>query len=183
MRAAKASSERSYERITRADLARLGAIAAQDRLSLFERKPDTGRLYRGRLLAVVLCQGAGLHYVDGRNGVKDFDVWSFYRAHPERPFPYRRNATADFGDPKFGVSPGWEWFVGRRVDLIGRSLRVPGKADVVETLRAYLRESRTMSARLLAMKGMVLIEPGHLLGTVVWPADTKGRGRVGRGRP
>ena len=24
------------------------------------------------------CQGAALHYVNERNGVKDFDVWSFY---------------------------------------------------------------------------------------------------------
>jgi hypothetical protein len=27
---------------------------------------------------VPLCQGGALHYVNGSNGVKDFDVWSFY---------------------------------------------------------------------------------------------------------
>jgi len=32
----------------------------------------------GRLLGRALCQGAALRYVNGSNGVKDFDVWSFY---------------------------------------------------------------------------------------------------------
>jgi hypothetical protein len=33
-----------------------------------------GRLYADRLFAVALCQGAALHYIDGKNGVKDLDV-------------------------------------------------------------------------------------------------------------
>jgi hypothetical protein len=32
------------------------------------------------LVCVALCQGAALHFVDGENGVKDFDVWTFYAA-------------------------------------------------------------------------------------------------------
>ena len=36
-----------------------------------------------------LCQGAALHYVNGRNGVKDFDVWSFYAQYNDWPFPAR----------------------------------------------------------------------------------------------
>ncbi len=38
--------------------------------------------------------------IDGTIGVEDFAVWSFFRAHPARPFPYRCNASADFGNPK-----------------------------------------------------------------------------------
>jgi len=37
----------------------------------------------------VLCQGAALHYVNGKNGVKDFGVWSFYAQHDDWPFPPR----------------------------------------------------------------------------------------------
>jgi hypothetical protein len=162
--------ERSYESITDDDLQRLGELAAHDRNSLFARRLETGRLYADRLLAVALCQGAALHRLNGKNGVKDFDVWSFYEEHPERPYPYRRNGTADFGDPKFGTSPGWEHFVGRRVDLLGRSLPFDAGTDVAKALRRYLRAGRTATARHLAAKAMVLIEPGGRLGEIVWPA-------------
>ena len=33
------------------------------------------------------ARGAALHYVNGRNGVKDFDVWSFYAQYDDWPFP------------------------------------------------------------------------------------------------
>jgi len=77
----------------------------------------------GRLLGRDLCQGAALHYVDGRNGVKDFDVWSFYAQHDDWPFPARWRGTRDFGPSKFGRYPGDPpGYAGRRVDLLGRSL-------------------------------------------------------------
>src|SRR5712692_3697526 len=135
--ASTTNEERSYEAITDTDLRRLGEIAAADRISLFARRIDTGRLYGNRLFAVALCQGAALHRVTGKIGVKDFDVWSFYIEHVGRPYPYRRNGTADFGDPKFGKSPDREDFVGRRVDLLGRSLPLEPGADVIRSLRAY----------------------------------------------
>ena len=160
---------RSYEPILDDDLRRLGEIAAADRASLFERRPETGRLYSDCLIAVCLCQGAGLHRVNGSNGVKDFDVWSFFQAHAARPFPYRRNATSDFGDPKFGTTPGNEHFAGRKVDLIGRSIPVEPGWDVLTALRSYLSEGRSASARHLASKAVVLIEPEPMLGTIVWP--------------
>jgi hypothetical protein len=34
-------------------------------------------------------QGAALHYVNGQNGIKDFDVWSFYAQYDDWPFPPR----------------------------------------------------------------------------------------------
>jgi hypothetical protein len=162
-------SERSYAPLTKDDLQRLGKIAADDRDSLFRRKPELGRLYSGRLLAVALCQGAALHYLDGKNGVKDLDVWSFYRATPERPYPYRRRSVADFGDPKFGRSPNNQQFVGRSVDLLGRSLEAQDDSDPISLLREYLQSRKNESARMLALKAVILIEPDNLLGTVVWP--------------
>src|SRR5262245_43936354 len=72
---------RSLEKITDSDLERLCELAQSDLRSLFERRPQLGRLYAERLLCIALCQGAALHYVDGRNGVKDFDVWSFFASH------------------------------------------------------------------------------------------------------
>ena len=36
----------------------------------------------GQIIAVALCQGAALHYVNGSNGIKDLDVWTFYAERP-----------------------------------------------------------------------------------------------------
>jgi hypothetical protein len=173
---ASAATERSYERVGVEDLNRLGQIAAEDRERFYRVRPE----YRGRLVAVALCQGAGKHYVDielgssAPNGVKDFDVWSFFAAVPGERFPAdRRDVHMDFGFSKFGrqLNPPARWagYEGRRVDLLMRALPVPLDADPIVALRAYLRESRTKSATELAAKGVVLIEPTQILGTVVWP--------------
>jgi hypothetical protein len=158
---------RSYVPITKADLRHLAKLAAEDRRDLFARKPDTGRLYADRLFAVALCQGAALHYIDKKNGIKDLDVWSFYEEHPERTYPYRRIAKVDFGDPKFGTTDDSPQFIGRRVDLIGRSIPGADRAHPIETLRRYL-QGTTESAQCLAKKAVILLEPAPLLGTVVW---------------
>jgi len=160
---------RSYEPLTNKDLRRLAEIAEADRIDFFRRNSDTARLYSQRLFAVALCQGAALHYLDGKNGVKDFDVWSFYRAADGRPFPYRRRGVADFGDPKFGTSDDSPEYVGRRVDLIGRSIKAKDFSDPIVVLRNYFAQGKTETARLLARKSAILIEPPALLGTVVWP--------------
>lgn len=159
--------ERSLEKITKADLRRLGEIAICDIESLFARRPKL-RPYRERLIAIALCQGAALHFVDGKNGVKDFDVWCFFREHPLGPFPYRRRGIADFGDPRFGRTPGFEHYVGRRVDVLGRSIPVSPGMSPEEVLRGYLAAKRTASARALAEKAVVLIWPTAQLGRVVW---------------
>jgi hypothetical protein len=166
--------ERSCVQLTEPDLKRLGQIAARDRTDLFRRKPELGRLYSERLLAVALCQGAALHYLDGKNGIKDLDVWSFYRAAPERPYPYRRRGVADFGDSRFGTDSRNPQFVGRAVDLLGRSIDARDFSDPVAVLREYLRSGKSESARLLAKKAVVLIEPQNLLGTVVWRPGSEG---------
>jgi hypothetical protein len=167
------NAARSKKPITKIDLRRLADIARQDLESLFRRRPVTGRLYRHRLFAIALCQGAALHYLDGKNGIKDFDVWSFFRAHPERQFPYRRNQPKDFGDPKFGKSPNCKSLVGRRVDLLGRSLKVSSHESPAGALRGYLSSSKTRTARELAKKAVILIYPFSKLGTVVWSPEQK----------
>ncbi len=160
---------RSYEPFTIEDLRRLGRLAERDRRDLFLRRKETGNLYSNRLFTVALCQGAALHYINGTNGINDFDVWSFFRANPVRMFPYRRRGIADFGDAKFGTTDDSPDYVGRRVDCMGRSIEAEDFSDPVAVLRIYLRAERTRSAHFLAQKAMVLLEPSRLLGTVVWP--------------
>ncbi len=160
---------RSLAQIMIPDLQRLAAIARADREELYRRNPALGRLYADRLISVALCQGAALHYIDGQNGIKDFDVWTFFRAHPKRPFPYRRNVHCDFGDPKFGISLDRPGFTGRRVDLIGRSIPHKRGQSPIEAIQDYLASSRNKSPRLLARKAVIILEPARLIGRVVWP--------------
>jgi hypothetical protein len=111
-----------------------------------------------------------LHYVDGENGVKDFDVFTFYAEDPVGLFPPRWLVNADFGPSLFGrYPPDPPRFAGRRVDLIGRSLPVAPDADPVEAVRAYLRRSATATARHLARKAIVGVEPVDLRGLIIWP--------------
>ncbi|SRR6266511_117261 len=162
---------RSSESIDVADLLHLDDLASGDEEDLFRRAPQGAGRYKGRLICRALCQGAALHYVDGVNGVKDFDVWSFYRALESGPFPYRRVGHADFGPSKFGRWPyDAARFAGRRVDLIGRSLPAEPSADPASVLRTYLATGRTESARRLAAKAVVLINPRDRAGEVVWSA-------------
>lgn len=160
---------RSYKALTLEDLRRLGELAAADRECLFGRKRQTGELYRNRLFAVALGQGAALHFLDGTNGINDFNVWSFFTESTERFFPYRRRGVVDLGDPKFGVSDDSLQFVGRRVDMIGRSLKEADPGDPIGSLRRYLLQGATKPARCLSQKAVILIEPDRLLGHIVWP--------------
>lgn len=163
--------DRSLARIEIADLLRLAALAADAEAELFRRNPQGSGRYAGRLLGRALCQGAALRYVDESNGVKDFDVWSFYAQLDEWPFPARWRGTRDFGPSKFGRYPGDPpRYSGRRVDLLGRSLPAEQGADPADVLRRYLAARRTASAKALAAKAVILIDPQNRAGEIVWPA-------------
>ena len=170
-----ADADRSLERIEIADLLRLAALAADAEAELFRRNPQGSGRYAGRLLGRALCQGgAALHYVNGSNGVKDFDVWSFYAQYDDWPFPPRWRGTRDFGPSKFGRYPGDPpRYSGRRVDLLGRSLPVRPGADPADVLRRYLAARRTTSAKALAAKAVVLIDPENRAGEIVWPTANR----------
>lgn len=161
------ATERSFEPLTDAHLASLAEIARADREDRFTRRPRWS-VYRDRVLLVALCQGSVLHYLDGANGVKDLDVWTFYARHPEGEFPPRWRVMADFGPSPLGRHPDDAGFVGRHVDLIGRSIDAVQGGDPVRTVRTCLRAGGTESARLLAGKAVVAIDPPELRGTTVW---------------
>jgi len=75
----------------------------------------------------------------------------FFEEVPGHPFPYRRRGEHDFGPSKFGRDPdNGNAFKGRKVDVIGRSIRMPKNETPIEAVPRYLREARTKSASLLA---------------------------------
>jgi hypothetical protein len=153
---------RLYQEITAEDLQILGDLASQDRADFFQRKPRYAVLTH-HIIAVALCQGAALHFVDGTNGVKDFDVWSFYSSSAGIQYPPRRLKHRQFPLPKFQ---------NRRVDFLGRTLAASPDTDPIQAIQHYLSDCRSSTAKALSKKAVVLIEPQALLGTVVWPDES-----------
>ena len=89
------------------------------------------------------------------------------------PFPARWRGTRDFGPSKFGRYPDDPaHYSGRRVDLLGRSLPAAPGTDPADAIRRYLVARRTDSAKALAAKSVILIDPRHRAGEVVWPAGS-----------
>jgi len=161
-------SERSFERLSLDDLRRLAELALTDLRGLYARRPETASLYADRLIALCLCQGAAEHFVHPGRGIKDLDVWAFYREHPARAFPYRRRGIVDFGRSKLGRHPNDKGFAGRRVDVIGRSIPTQNGENRIEAIRDWLRGQHSESAQHLARRPVVLIYPEDSLGKVIW---------------
>jgi hypothetical protein len=164
-------SERSYAPITRSTLDRLCLLFREGMDAFFARNPRW-TAYRSRLLCTALAQGAALHYLDGKNGVKDFDCWAFY-ALDERigPLPPRgRRAILDFGPSEFGRHPNDHGFEGRRVDVCTRTIRANPSLDGISAVQEYLRTDKNDTPRLLAQKAAVVLEPAERRGEVIWPA-------------
>jgi hypothetical protein len=77
--------------------------------------------------------------------------------------------SRDFGDDRFGQTVNRPRNVGRRVDLMARAIPVPRRAGLVTAIRQYLELGRTRTARLLAQKAVIVLQPARLRGSVVWP--------------
>lgn len=160
--------ERSLEKITYGDLNRVFHLANSDINNFFERHERYSEIYKNRLVLAVLGQGAALHYIDGKNGVKDFDVWFFFPRY-SIPLPYRRRGVVDFGPSKFGKHPNDHKFSGRRIDVLMRSETAFNDTNSKDGLIRYLSEAKTHTAKLLSKKAMVGLWPQDLFGKVLWP--------------
>lgn len=162
---------RSKEKINKADLKKLRELAYTDIEQFFERNPIYKRPYKGKEVLVALCQGAALHYIDGKNGVKDFDVWFFY-PRKESGLPFRRRGVADFGPSKFGRHPNTKpGYVGRTVDVLMRSEQCFSKQGPESGLARYLSKPKTKTAKLLGQKAVIGLYPENVFGRVLWPEN------------
>jgi hypothetical protein len=159
---------RSFLRIRPRDLDRLAELAANDRASFFAAHPAWAQSYADRYIGSALCQGAALHFMDGKVGVQDFDVYSFFHANPKRQWYAKRSKHVDFGDPRFGQSLDQPDFVGRRVDLFSRGISHHAGESAAACIRRWIEEGTTYSAQCLAKKAVVLLDPSENRGEVVW---------------
>lgn len=159
--------DRSVARIENADLLRLAALAADAEAELFRRNPDHSGRYAGRLLGRALCQGAALHYVNGQNGVKDFDSGP---STPSTTTGPSRLAGAERGTSARRSSAQVIRPLHRQARRSPRAVApVEPGADPAEAIRRYLAARRTRSAKELAAKAVVLIYPEDRVGEIVWP--------------
>ena len=166
------AKDRSYEKIEPEDLKKLSALARDD-LRFFFEKYRRYKPYVERLIVIALCQGAAQHYVDGKTGVKDFDIWSFFAEIPGTVLPYRRHKQIDSTLMKFGVSEYdiWKGYTSRHVDLFLRAVR----SDIAKTnidspkdcINEYLKTVRNKSTKELASKAIVGLHPKQILGQVL----------------
>lgn len=142
------------------------------------------------MIAVVLAQGAALHYLDRLNGAKDLDVWSFFALPSDQSrFPEdQRKKHVDFGPSDLGrqrynlksaksarqsaLMTRWSnEHVGRRVDLMMRGVSCDLKDDPAEAMRTWLSSGLRKpgsSPWHLRQKAVILIDPPERRGEVVW---------------
>lgn len=155
-------SERSYEPLTLADLRMIASAAMRSVSAIFDRAKVAG-LYRDRLLLLALAQGSALHYLDGANGIKDFDVWAYFEAGPAKPFPHRKRWCSDLGPTRFGRHPDDLGYSGRRLDLMGRSIEMVSDEDAEDAVRRWLA-SNARSAVALRQKPVFCLFPESSFG-------------------
>ncbi len=164
------SIERSTEPLTDDDLKEL-YIGSVTRLKEYFVSGDGrkwGDLYNiEQPLAVALCQGAAMHFYDKVNGIKDFDVWFFYPFN-QKHLPYRTYWNWDYLNPKFGRHPSIPGYIGRKVDVLVRSIKNYTRNDPIKTIHQFLQDENTASSRELAKKAVVMLSPESLLGHVAW---------------
>ena len=113
-----------------------------------------------------------MHYYDGVNGIKDFDVWFFYPFN-QKHLPYRTIWNWDYKNPKFGRHPSIPGYTGRKVDVLVRSVKNYTQNDPVKTIHQFLQYENTASSKELAKKAVVMLAPEALLGKVVWYKQKK----------
>ena len=130
-----------------------------------------------KILSICLCQGAALHYLDGKTGIRDFDVYIFFEKHPTIKYPFRRRGFRDFGKYKFGKTytrPGsslkYQNAKGRIIDIMGHEIDNINN-DYKKSIQGYLSEPHSTTPYFLAQKAVVVLEPKEDMGQVIWPIN------------
>jgi hypothetical protein len=159
--------------LTDGDLRRLAIVAQMDREQFFATYGRWRQLYGDRFICTVLC--------DEGPDARGYNVWNFFREHPDAALPYRRKRVWPVEDSRFGRCLDHPAFAGRSVAVISRSIPAGLLDDAGETLRRYLQTGRSASARLLRDRRLVLLDPAEDRGVVVWPDPGPEAPRVSAG--
>jgi hypothetical protein len=147
------------------DLRRFAAIAQEDLAVVFQSRPELKELR----FITVLAEDAGEHYANG-TGFRCISLWTFFaKAQGVRQYHPLRHKRIDFGSSKFGHSswvktPSDIGFIGRGINLFGRSIdRIPGET-IEQALTHYVQTAKTDGATRLRDKTMVILWPNDKFG-------------------
>jgi hypothetical protein len=160
------------------------------------RPPGKYQVYRDRLIAVCLVQGAAQHFIDTRrdlkidrevevirsditakgyrvdadgsviSGVKDIDVFFFFEQDVKTPIPNIRNCRKS-------IVRDVQRLGRRRIDFMKKGLppdllRSVGVGDPATVVRRYLESPATPTAHLLAQKSVIGLHPASVFGRPLW---------------
>jgi hypothetical protein len=168
------TSERSRNKINLDDLRFLASLARNWLDTFFSNNQTLRAKFGQKLIAITLCQGAAMHYVDGTTGVKDFDIYFFFSKYDKKLINRMPNSV-ECGINKFGLHPTdyRRGYCSRKVDLLRRSIDIDivkqesGRPDA--SIKSYLKRGRTRTAHELSQKAVIGLWPKTILGKVIWP--------------
>lgn len=158
------SSDRAYEPLTRNDLQRLKKLALLEHKKFFKRNPHLKSVYYNSLIGICLCQGAAAHYLNPKVGIKDFDIWHFYKEGENSVFPYRAHKRIESG---YGDIP---------IDFLKRAIpkRIYNShsGNIEQIIMEYLQERNTNTKKLLLKKPIIGLHPKRIFGKVIWRGES-----------
>ena len=156
------SEIRTYDLLTIDDFRVLKELAIKEHEAFFRRNKHLREAYGNNLVAICLCQGAASHYLNPTVGVKDIDIWLFYKDCPGVNFPARSRKRDDNA------------YMGKPIDWLRRAI----PAEMVEAsdneaglaMRAYI-EKRNINKWQLLKKAIIGLYPEQILGEIIWKGE------------
>lgn len=146
-------------------LTRLAMAARRDREQFFAQHPRWRRAYGDRVEAVVLAE-RGRRQVEGAR-VAPLEVWTFFRHHPDGPFPTRRRRVPANQAPWDRILDH-DSLAGRPVTLACVSLEADRFDAPGDVLKRYLLTGRSAGSTSLAKARVTILDPSALRGTLIW---------------
>lgn len=153
--------KRYYFKLIIKNLKWLAERAKKEHRDFFVRRPHLQSTYHKSLVGIVLCQGAALHYINQKNGIKDFDIWLFYKTNRKVHLSVRKPFTDKKG------------YNGIKIDFMKRVISASlckkffNRPD--ECILRHLQEYNTPTKRLLLQKAVIGLYPKKIFAKIIWP--------------
>jgi len=151
--------KRIYDIINKKDLRKLRDLALKEHHAFFDRNPHLKKPYLNSLIGICLCQGAAGHYLDQKIGIKDFDIWHFYKESNHDAFPYRFRKVN-----KIGYKNKWIDYLKR---AISKSVckEFPSAPDKI--ILQYLLRKNTKTKKLLLQQPIIGLYPESIFSKII----------------
>jgi hypothetical protein len=168
--------ERSYLEIQRQHLEKLRDVT-KERIRRFFENNLRQAIFKDKLFAIVLIQGAALHFLDLTNGIKDFDILLIFResnavSNNSVKHIFVRRLTCDSSMPEFGRYPrdNPNKFPNRHVDIFLREIENNYLAgnDILQGLKNYFKNKQSTSFDHWRAKPVIGIWPEEILEKIIW---------------